>query len=83
MKVLLLDSNHAYLKEGLEILGHECDEDFTSSKSAIEKKINPYQGIVIRSRFSIDKTFIDAATNLKFIGRVGAGLENIDIVYAK
>ena len=83
MKVLLLDSNHAYLKEGLEKLGHDCDEDFTSSKSAIEKKINPYQGIVIRSRFSIDKTFIDAATNLKFIGRVGAGLENIDIVYAK
>ncbi len=83
MKVLLLDSNHPYLKEGLEQLGHNCDEDFISSKSAIEKKIKNYQGIVIRSRFSIDKTFIDTAKNLKFIGRVGAGLENIDIEYAK
>lgn len=83
MKVLLLDSNHAYLKEGLEQLGHLCDEDFTSSKSDIEKKIHLYQGIVIRSRFGIDKIFIDAATNLKFIARVGAGLENIDIAYAE
>jgi len=83
MKVLLLDSNHPYLKEGLEQLGHLCDEDFTSSKSDIEKKIHLYQGIVIRSRFGIDKIFIDAATNLKFIARVGAGLENIDIAYAE
>jgi len=83
MKVLLLDSNHPYLKEGLEKRGHTCDEDFTSSKSDIEKKINQYEGLVIRSRFSIDKTFIDTAKNLKFIGRVGAGLENIDTVYAK
>jgi len=83
MKILLLDSNHPYLKEGLEKLGYICDEDFTSSKSDIEKKIHLYQGIVIRSRFNIDKLFIDAATDLKFIGRVGAGLENIDIAYAK
>jgi len=83
MKVLLLDSNHPYLKEGLEQLGHLCDEDFTSSKSDIEKKIHLYQGIVIRSRFGIDKIFIDAATNLKFIARVGAGLENIGIAYAE
>jgi D-3-phosphoglycerate dehydrogenase / 2-oxoglutarate reductase len=83
MKILLLDSNHDYLKEGLEKLGHTCDEDFTSSKPDIEKKIHLYQGIVIRSRFNIDKTFINTATDLKFIGRVGAGLENIDTAYAK
>ncbi|MCF6213792.1 MAG: 2-hydroxyacid dehydrogenase [Flavobacteriaceae bacterium] len=83
MKILLLDTNHAILKSGLEQLGHTCDEDFTSSKSDIEKKINQYQGIVIRSRFNIDKTFINTATGLKFIGRVGAGLENIDIAYAE
>lgn len=82
MKILLLDSNHPILKSGLEDLGHQCDEDFSSSKSDIEKKINQYQGLVIRSRFSIDKQFIDSTLNLKFIARVGAGLENIDIVYA-
>jgi D-3-phosphoglycerate dehydrogenase len=58
-------------------------EDFTSSKAEIEAKIHNYQGIVIRSRFKIDKTFLDKATNLKFIARVGAGLESIDCDYAQ
>jgi len=82
MKILLLDTNHPFLKTGLESLGHTCDEDYTNSKSAIERKIKNYQGIVIRSRFGIDKRFIDAASNLKFIARVGAGLENINCAYA-
>lgn len=83
MKILLLDSNHPILKNGLEKLGMQCDEDFTSAKNKIEEKIHLYEGIVIRSRFKIDKKFIDHATNLKFIARVGAGLENIDIDYAE
>lgn len=83
MKVLLLDSNHPILKNGLENLGIHCDEDFRNSKKMVEEKMPLYDGIVIRSRFSIDKTFIDQASNLKFIARVGAGLENIDIDYAK
>ena len=83
MKILLLDSNHPILKKGLENLGMQCDEDFTSSKKIVEEKIHNYDGLVIRSRLTIDKTFIDQASNLKFIARVGAGLENIDITYAK
>ena len=51
--------------------------------SEIEAKINGYDGIIIRSRFGIDKQFLDAAKILKFIGRVGAGLENIDCDYAE
>ncbi|MDX5584170.1 MAG: 2-hydroxyacid dehydrogenase [Aureibaculum sp.] len=83
MKILLLDSNHPILKKGLENLGVQCDEDFTSSKKIVEEKIHNYDGLVIRSRLTIDKTFIDRASNLKFIARVGAGLENIDITYAE
>ena len=83
MKILLLDSNHPILKKGLEKLGIECDEDFSSSKSKVEEKINLYDGIVIRSRFKIDKVFMENAPSLKFIARVGAGLENIDIDYAE
>ena len=82
MKVLLLDTNHPLLQKGLENLGCSCDEDYSSSKEEIEKKIDQYEGIIIRSRFSIDKTFLDKATKLQFIGRVGAGLENIDTDYA-
>jgi len=83
MKILILDTNHPILKKGIENLGFHCDDDFNSSKEAVQEKIHTYDGIVIRSRFSIDKTFLDEATNLKFIARVGAGLENIDITYAE
>ncbi len=83
MKVLHLDTNHSCLISGLQELGFENDEDYTSSKEEIETKIDQYDGIVIRSRFKIDKQFIDKALQLKFIARVGAGLESIDIAYAE
>ncbi len=69
--------------EQLQLLGFANDIDYTSSKEEIEQKIQNYQGIIIRSRFKIDKKFIDKATNLQFIARVGAGLESIDCDYAK
>ncbi|HUH27762.1 2-hydroxyacid dehydrogenase [Gelidibacter sp.] len=83
MKILHLDTNHPLLINQLNALGFENDEDYTSSKDAIEAKIHIYDGVIIRSRFSIDKQFLDAAKKLKFIGRVGAGLENIDGDYAQ
>ncbi len=83
MKILHLDINHPLLLEQFEQLGFQNDEDYTSQKEQIENKIHSYDGIIIRSRFTIDQDFLDKATNLKFIGRVGAGLENIDTEYAK
>jgi len=83
MKILHLDTNHPLLINQLNGLGFTNHEDYSSLKIEIEQKIKDYQGIVIRSRFTIDKSFIDAAANLKFIARVGAGLENIDCDYAK
>ena len=83
MTILHIDSNHPLLLEQLNALGFKNDEDYYSSRSEIEAKIHNYDGIIIRSRFKIDKSFLDKATNLKFIGRVGAGLENIDCDYAE
>ena len=82
MKILHIDTNHPSLIEQLASAGFENHEDYSSSKSDIEQKINRYDGIVIRSRFAIDKSFLKKATKLKFIARVGAGLENIDCEYA-
>ncbi|MGE0560327.1 MAG: 2-hydroxyacid dehydrogenase [Flavobacteriales bacterium] len=82
-KVLFIDSVHPILEERLLKLGIVCEHDYSSSKSEIEAKISNYQGVVIRSRFTLDKIFLDAATSLKFIARSGAGLENIDVEYAK
>ena len=83
MKILHLDTNHPILIEQLNSLGFTNDEDYTSSKAEIIAKIHLYDGLIIRSRFSIDASFLEKGKNLKFIGRVGAGLENIDCSYAK
>lgn len=83
MKVLHLDSNHPLLLNKLNDLGFVNEENYISSKSEIEAIIHEYDGIIIRSRFTINKQFLDKAVKLKFIGRVGAGLENIDCEYAK
>ncbi|WP_281231436.1 2-hydroxyacid dehydrogenase [Flavobacterium gelatinilyticum] len=82
IKILHIDSNHPVLWNQLEEAGFENHADFKSSKEEIEAKIQDYNGIVIRSRFKIDKTFLDKAVNLQFIARVGAGLESIDCDYA-
>ena len=83
MKVLFIDTTHQSLAKGLEELGYKTELDNTSSKSEIESKLKDYVGVVIRSRFKLDKQFLDAGAHLKFIGRVGAGLENIDVDYAE
>jgi D-3-phosphoglycerate dehydrogenase len=82
IKILHIDSNHQLLWEQLEQAGFQNEADFTSSKEEIEAKIESFHGIVIRSRFKIDQSFLDKATNLQFIARVGAGLESIDCEYA-
>jgi D-3-phosphoglycerate dehydrogenase len=83
MKVLHVDINHPLVIEQFSELGFQNDEDYTSSKKEIENKIDQYDGLIIRSRFTIDSQFLDKAKNLKFIGRLGAGLENIDTKHAK
>ena len=82
IKILHIDSNHPLLWEQLQQAGFQNEADFTSSKQEVEAKIENYHGIVIRSRFKIDKTFLEKAANLQFIARVGAGLESIDCDYA-
>ena len=83
MNIIHLDKNDPLLVDQLKSFGHNNIIDVKSSKTEIEKTIHFYDGIVIRSRFKIDKSFIDKATNLKFIARVGAGLESIDVDFAK
>ena len=83
MKILLLDSNHPLITEQLSAKGFLLEEDFTSSYDEVLQKINNYEGIIIRSRIPLDKNFLEKAKNLKFIARVGAGMENIDIEVAK
>ncbi|MCL6216678.1 2-hydroxyacid dehydrogenase [Zunongwangia pacifica] len=83
MIILHADTNHPKLIELLADAWHHNIEGFTQSREETLQNQHLYDGIVIRSRYTIDKAFLDAAPNLKFIARVGAGLENIDVDYAK
>lgn len=83
MKILHVDANHPLLLEQFANLGFQNDEDYTSSKKEIEEKIQDYDGLILRSRFTVDREFLNKATKLKFIGRLGAGLENIDVRHAE
>ncbi|NOQ24058.1 MAG: hydroxyacid dehydrogenase [Bacteroidales bacterium] len=82
MDVLFVDSTHDRLPDKLSQSGFNCDYKPDIKPYDIIKIIPKYDGVIIRSKIKIDKTIIDEATKLKFIGRVGAGLENIDVEYA-
>ena len=83
MKIIHVDENHPILIELLSKFGYKNFEHYNSTKIEIEKIIENYDGLVIRSKFKIDKSFIKKAKKLKFIARVGSGKENIDVDYAK
>ncbi|MBN4071255.1 hypothetical protein JYT72_01975 [Crocinitomix catalasitica] len=82
-KVAFLDTVHPVLKEGLQSLGWECS-DFTKSELFdINRLIAQYHGVVIRSRFLLDRQFLMQATSLEFVARAGAGVDNIDQEYCE
>ena len=81
--ILHVDENHPLLVEGLETLGYKNILAYETPIKEVLKNLHHYSGIVIRSRFPVNKEFIDAGKNLKFIARVGAGMENIDVEYAQ
>ncbi|AZI54205.1 hydroxyacid dehydrogenase [Epilithonimonas vandammei] len=83
MKILQLDKNHPLISEQLTAKGFVVEEDHSSTYDEVLEKIIDYQGIIIRSRIPLDKNFLTRASHLKFIARVGAGMENIDIETAE
>ena len=80
MKVLHLEENHPTLIEGLQALGLQNDEAYNEYPlKEIRAKIDQYEGLIIRVNTPIDVDLLARAKKLKFIGCVGAGLENIDV----
>ena len=83
MKIIHVDKNNPLLINNLKKQGHENIIAYEKTKSEILKIIHNYDGLIIRSRFTIDKPFLIKSKKLKFIARVGSGTENIDIDFAK
>lgn len=83
MKVLFIESTNKILINIFNKNGFECDYKPDISKEEIENCINNYDGVITRSKITFNKNLLDKASKLKFIGRVGAGMENIDTEYAE
>lgn len=82
-KIAFIDKVHPVLQKGLESMGWICDDLTKTSRLDIIDSLVDYHGIVIRSRFPMNETFLSEARQLEFIARSGAGMENIDISYCK
>ena len=82
-KILFIDSVHPLIREELTGLGFHCDFFPGHGRAEFLSIADQYTGIIIRSKITLDREFLDKASMLKFIGRVGAGMESIDVDYAQ
>lgn len=83
MRILIIDSIHSVFSEKLLQNGFDVVDGTDWPHEKILAEILSFEGICIRSRFTIDRNFLEAAANLRFIARAGAGMENIELNYAK
>ncbi|MFW5705593.1 MAG: NAD(P)-dependent oxidoreductase [Bacteroidota bacterium] len=82
-KVLFIDTAHPVLQEDLTRFGFHCDYFAGYSRAEYLTSIGDYEGVIIRGKIKLDQEMLDRAVKLRFIGRVGAGMENIDVDYAR
>ena len=82
-KILLTEEVDEILVNGLMQLGFEIDYYPFYTHNDFIGIINDYVGAITRSRIRFDKELLDKASKLKFIGRLGAGMENIDVDLAE
>lgn len=80
--ILIVDDIHPVFMEIVESIGYNCDyQPLITAEDALAI-IGNYEGLVIRSKFRLNKQYLDAAADLRFICRAGAGMDNIDEAYA-
>lgn len=81
-RVLITDDCHPVLMEGLESLGYQCDFVPDITPEATLDQIPDYTGLIINSKIQVNRDFLDRAVLLKFVGRLGSGMEIVDRPYA-
>jgi len=77
-KILIVDDLHPVFKEEATAMGYQVDDEPQITREETLERIKDYVGVAVRTKFRIDEALFDAAVNLKFVARAGAGLDNID-----
>jgi D-3-phosphoglycerate dehydrogenase len=80
--ILIVDDLHPIFIEQVQALGYTCNYQPLIKLDEVLSIITGYEGLMVRSKFQVDRAFLNAAVNLKFIARAGAGMDNIDEAYA-
>ena len=73
--------------EALKILSKDFNviykKDIWENSDYLKKEINKFEGIIVRNKTNLNQSILEKAANLKYIGRLGVGLDNIDTEYCK
>lgn len=83
MKILVADRTHEVLPQRLREAGFEVSVEPDHDYESLVHAAQGCEGLVVRSKVNIDSAFVDRVPSLKCIGRVGAGMETIDVDYAE
>ena len=81
-KILIVDDLHPAFKLAAEDMGFEVNDLPLIKKEEVLKILPNYIGLAIRTKFRVDEEVMNAAPNLKFVARAGAGMDNIDVAIA-
>lgn len=81
-KIIITDNVHSILIDGLVELGFKVDYFPDIQPSETKNILMSYSGIIVNTKTKMDRAMIDAGPMLEFIGRLGSGLDIIDLAYA-
>jgi len=83
MRVLVIDPVHEILMKSLSEKGYRVDYVPDITRDEVLNSIPNYEGLVLRSKMVVDSQLLERASRLRFIGRIGSGMENIDVALAR
>ena len=83
MRVLIIDECHPIMQQLFREAGIDYDVDTCATYESLMEHIGHYDALVVRSKIDIDRRFLDHEPHLRCIGRLGAGMETIDVDYAE